>query len=262
MKTPSKTSVSAPPTVGERLFARWYPWLDRRAEAAGVGALRTRALSGVRGRTLEVGAGHGANLSHYPAAAGPLVLTDPSAPMLAQLREAAGSGERAGSPEAAGAREVSGSPEAAGAREVSGSPEVSVVRAGAESLPFPDGSFDAVVATFVLCSVDDQSAALAEIARVLADGGRFHFLEHVRASDGTLLARAQDAVEVPHRIVGGGCRPNRRTEAAIRATPGLTITELETGSLPGHLPFVRPCIWGAAVRGPRLDQARSTSSGA
>ena len=246
MKTPSKTSASAsstgsgpaPATVGERLFARWYPWLDRRAEAAGVGALRDRALSGVCGQTLEIGAGHGANLPHYPQAVGPLVLTDPSAPMVAELRRAAASSENASSR------------------------EVSVVQAGAESLPFPDGTFDAVVATFVLCSVDDPRAVLAEIARVLAPGGRLHFLEHVRAADGTLLARAQDAVERTHRIVGGGCRPNRRTEAAIAATPGLTITERETGNLPGHLPFVRPCIWGAAVRGPRLDQARSTSSGA
>jgi len=232
VKTPPKVADPGRPTAGERLFARWYPWLDRRAEAAGVGALREAALRGVRGRTLEIGAGHGANLPHYPAAAAPLVLTDPSEPMLELLRRAARSRE------------------------------LSIVCAGAESLPVPDGSFDAVVATFVLCSVEDQPAALAEIARVLAPGGRLHFLEHVRAADGTWLARAQDAFEAPHRVIGGRCRPNRRTEAAIRGTPGLAIAELQAGELPMRLSFVRPYILGTAVRGEATAQDRSTSSGA
>ena len=42
------------------------------------------------------------------------------------------------------------------------------VRAGADGLPFADGSFDAVVACLVFEHIDDVDAAIAEIARVLA----------------------------------------------------------------------------------------------
>jgi len=42
----------------------------------------------------------------------------------------------------------------------------------AESLPFPDGSFDAVVSQFGLMFFDDRPAALREMMRVLRPGGR------------------------------------------------------------------------------------------
>jgi SAM-dependent methyltransferase len=53
------------------------------------------------------------------------------------------------------------------------------VRAVAERLPFADSSFDAVVACLVFEHVDGVDAAIAEVARVLSDGGRFcFFLNH------------------------------------------------------------------------------------
>ncbi len=93
------------------------------------------------------------------------------------------------------------------------------MQAGLPSLPFAGASFDTVVCTLVLCSVDDQAAALTEIARVLAPGGRLLFLEHVRAPDNPRLARLQDLVDRPHRLLAAGCRPNRRTEEALAASP-------------------------------------------
>lgn len=42
----------------------------------------------------------------------------------------------------------------------------------AESLPFPDGSFDAVVSQFGMMFFDDRRAALREMMRVLRPGGR------------------------------------------------------------------------------------------
>ncbi len=48
-------------------------------------------------------------------------------------------------------------------------------RSGAESLPFPDGSFDAVVCCLVFEHIDDVDVALAEVSRVLRPGGRFVF---------------------------------------------------------------------------------------
>ena len=49
-----------------------------------------------------------------------------------------------------------------------------VVQADVQSLPFPDGAFDAVIANFMLYHVPDRPRALAEIRRVLAAGGRLH----------------------------------------------------------------------------------------
>jgi ubiquinone/menaquinone biosynthesis C-methylase UbiE len=201
-----------PWNLSERLFAAYYPFLAARSERAGQAATRGELLADARGRVLEVGAGHGLNLAHYPSGLDELVLTDPSPWMLS--RAPAGADIR---------------------------------QAGLPALPFADGRFDTVVCTYVLCSVEDQSAALAEIARVLAPGGSLLFLEHVRAGDGRALGRVQDLIAAPHRIAAAGCRPNRRTENALAASP-LQVRWLVHGRQPSTLPTVAPTIMGAARR--------------
>jgi len=65
----------------------------------------------------------------------------------------------------------------AAAHERGGGP--AYVRGEAARLPFPSGEFDAVVACLVFEHIDDVDAAIAEVARVLAPGGRFlFFLNH------------------------------------------------------------------------------------
>lgn len=51
----------------------------------------------------------------------------------------------------------------------------------AQALGFPDASFDTVVSTLALCSIPDESRAVAKVRRVLRPGGRFVLLEHVRS---------------------------------------------------------------------------------
>jgi ubiquinone/menaquinone biosynthesis C-methylase UbiE len=51
----------------------------------------------------------------------------------------------------------------------------------AQALEFPDESFDTVVCTLSLCSIQDDRKAVAEATRVLRPGGRLLLLEHVRS---------------------------------------------------------------------------------
>jgi ubiquinone/menaquinone biosynthesis C-methylase UbiE len=51
----------------------------------------------------------------------------------------------------------------------------------AQNLPFPDASFDTVVATLALCTIPDDRRAVTEAARVLRPGGCLLLLEHVRS---------------------------------------------------------------------------------
>jgi SAM-dependent methyltransferase len=206
--------------LNERLFALWYPVLCGISERAGQREVRAELVGEATGRTLEIGAGSGLNLPHYTSAVSELVVSEPSPHMLAHLR----------------------------ARLDQAPPPVgswSLMQGGGEHLAFGDASFDTVVATYVHCTIPDPSRALAEIARVLRPGGRYLFLEHVHAGEGTLLGRVQDLVELPHRYVAAGCHPNRRLEGLLRASP-LQIERLDHGEMPRAFPTVRPTLIGAA----------------
>lgn len=63
------------------------------------------------------------------------------------------------------------------ARERGGGPTYEV--GGAEALPVGDGAFDGALACLVFEHIDELEAAIAEVSRVLSDGGRFaFFLNH------------------------------------------------------------------------------------
>ena len=57
---------------------------------------------------------------------------------------------------------------------------MSVQRADARDLPFPDAHFDLVMALYALHHVGGYRRALAEIARVTRPGGLFVFIEILR----------------------------------------------------------------------------------
>jgi ubiquinone/menaquinone biosynthesis C-methylase UbiE len=200
-----------------RGFSALYDRLFEAAEDAGLRESRRAALASASGRTLEIGAGTGANLELYPETVGELVLAEPDPNMLRFLR-----------------------PKAAAA---AGS--VEVVEAPGEALPFADASFDTAILTLVLCTVPDPAATLREAARVLRPGGRLLFVEHVRSPDAE-LARWQDRLETPWRFIGDGCHCNRDTIAAIEASP-LTLEEFQREQLPKAPPIVRPLVRGSAV---------------
>ena len=84
----------------------------------------------------------------------------------------------------------------------------------AEALPFANESFDCVVTTFTLCSVQDPHAALSEAKRVLKPGGRLLFVEHGRAPD-TDAAAWQSRIEPIWKRIAGGCHLTRPVTQAI-----------------------------------------------
>jgi ubiquinone/menaquinone biosynthesis C-methylase UbiE len=203
------------------IFARFYDCLLAGSEKAGLGEMRRKLLAEARGRTLEIGAGTGLNLSHYTDAVSKLVLAEPEANMAKRLRT----------------KLETDPPPVAG---------VEVIEAPAEDLPFDDASFDTVVATLVFCTVADPARAMAEAKRVLADGGALLYLEHVR-SENRRLARFQDLLERPWGFLAGGCHPNRPTSETI-AGAGFWVERLDRGALPKAPPIARPLISGIARR--------------
>ena len=131
---------------GHPIFAALYDRLLAANEQAGLREMRAELLRSARGRTLEIGAGTGLNLRHYPAAVTDLVLSEPDPHMAKRLREAVNAAAPVDS--------------------------VQVVEAGAEELPYASTSFDTVVSTLVLCTVERPEGAVSEIRRVLKpDGG-------------------------------------------------------------------------------------------
>jgi ubiquinone/menaquinone biosynthesis C-methylase UbiE len=202
-----------------RIFASVYDLMLRGTERGGLRDMRAELLSEAGGRTLELGAGTGLNLAHYTGAVTELVLTEPDPHMARRLR-----------------RRLQDEPPAPA--------RVEVVEAPAERLPFEDGSFDSVVSTLVLCSVETPATATGEIARVLKPDGRLLYLEHVRADDDG-LARWQDRLERPWGWLGAGCHPNRDTVAQLQAA-GLETESLVRDRMPKAPPIVRPVVRGRA----------------
>jgi ubiquinone/menaquinone biosynthesis C-methylase UbiE len=200
-----------------RIFAAGYDTVQANVERNFLGDIRTQLLSDATGRVIEIGAGTGANLAHYPRTIEELVCTEPEEPMARRLRRKA---------------------------EGSGLP-VRVVEAPAEQLPFDDDSFDTAVAALVLCTVDDPGRALAEVARVLKPGGRFVFIEHVRSPDPG-LAKWQDRLHPLWVRFGNGCHCNRPTLETIEASP-LRVEQHRRGRIPKAPPIVRPLITGVAI---------------
>lgn len=180
-------------------------------------ALWPALLGALRGTVLELGPGAGGNLHHY-APGVRWVGVEPSAAAREQTRAEA---TRLGM-------------------------HVEVRPGRAEALDLADSSVDAVVCSFVLCSVADQAAALAQVRRVLRPDGRFVFAEHVAAVRGTWTRRAQNVCAA---FSWQACRPNRDSGRAIQRA-GFTVVDLHRFTMPGPFGLGIPHLAGAAEPNP------------
>jgi len=198
-------------------MARVYDPFVWVGELAGMRSRRSVLVGNARGRVVEIGAGTGLNVAHYPDEITELVLTEPDAAMRRRL-----------------------------ARRLQRHGRVArIVDAPAERLPLADSSVDTVVSTLVLCTVPDPELTLSEIARVLRPGGQLLFVEHVRANS-RFLAACQDKLLEPWRHFACGCCCNRPTAELMRAC-GFTVVadDVVWRGMPA---IVRPLIVGRATR--------------
>jgi ubiquinone/menaquinone biosynthesis C-methylase UbiE len=160
--------------------SRWYDFGTLALEALIFRRLRMQLLKSAVGRVLEVAAGTGLNLVHYPAGLD-IIAADLSPGMLVKARHR-------------------------GARKAA--------VMDAQHLAFRDGSFDTVVSTLATCTFPDPVEALREMRRVCRPGGCVLLLEHGR-SNRPRIASWQDH-RAPKWAAHLGCWWNREPLESVR----------------------------------------------
>ena len=178
---------------------------------------RAKIVPRASGRVLELGCGGGANFRYYdPARVTTLCGIDPSPELLERAR----------------------------AQIPQNGIDFQIDPGVGEALPFADASFDTVVTTFTLCSVDDHAQSLAEARRVLKPEGRILFLEHGLSPDPG-LQRWQHRIDPVWKRLMGNCHLSRPITSAFRDA-GFTVTESASGYMDRVPRFVGWLEWGEA----------------
>jgi len=180
---------------------------------------------------LEIGCGGGHNFKYYPAGS-EVICVDPNRHYKAMAQ-----------------------------KSVRQHPEVQIsafhVSSAENMREVQSGSVDAVVSTVVLCSVSDIDQCLQEIIRVLKPGGKWYFIEHVRAPLKFYVTHfTQRLVNVVWPLFYGGCHLTRTTQKNIRKAgfSSVDIEEFEAYEMtqPSRkfysLRFVRSHISGTATK--------------
>jgi len=206
-------------TIRSYFMAKIYDASMKEMEDACMSNWRQELLSDISGDVLEIGSGTGINLPHYPMSVHELTLTEPEPHMLNLLKS-----------------------------NINGDLEDKCILANhpAETLNFPDNTFDAVVSTLVLCSVDSVEKTLYEIKRVLKPEGKFYFIEHVIAKDTPKLIKWQKLFKPFVIYMCGNCHLTRDTETSI-SNAGFEFKSIERLKSTGSPAIVSPTIKGIAI---------------
>ncbi len=153
---------------------------------------RSHLLRNIQGKVLEIGCGTGANFAYYPTGV-EVIACDPSLPMLGyaykRLKE----------------------------KDIKAGIELVHAGIGDDILEnyLPEGGFDAIVCTLVLCSVPDQQAAIDTIKKYLKPNGTLYILEHIRTNS-AIGQFFQDFFNPLQKILAEGCHLNRPTDRALK----------------------------------------------
>lgn len=118
-------------------------------------------------QVLEIGVGPGSTLEFYPPKTN-LVGIDISAPMIEQARKKAS--------------------------QINSGSQFEFQVMDACKLAFPDNHFDAVMAAYVITTVQDPQQVCREILRVVKPGGQIIAVNHTRTQNGSLWGRVEDVM--------------------------------------------------------------------
>jgi SAM-dependent methyltransferase len=158
---------------------------------------KCRIFSGLPSDVVEIGPGVGANFRYLPAGCR-VIAIEPNPYMHADLRR----------------------------RSARQGIDLEIRSVAGDHIDLDDQSVDAVISSLLLCTVADPERVVGEIRRILRPGGRYAFLEHVGASEGTLLRGIQRAFRRPWAWVFEGCSCERDLAAVIR-TAGFSSVEID-----------------------------------
>lgn len=123
--------------------------------------------------------------------------------------------------------------------------EFDFIEAYSENIPAENNSFDTVVITYALCTIQDTDKAFDEIKRVLKKDGKLLFCEHGKAPDNKIVYW-QNMFNPFWKKIGGGCNLNRDIPFMIEHN-GFKILKLEKMYIPGWKPASFN-YWGIAER--------------
>jgi ubiquinone/menaquinone biosynthesis C-methylase UbiE len=181
--------------------------VDRACSSQGLQRWRAEVTSGLVGRVVEIGFGSGLNVGHYPPEVEMVLAVEP----------------------------VKLARRLAARRVGAGTVPVRHIGLDGQAIALADASCDAALSTFTLCTVADPDRVLAELRRVLRNGGRFHFLEHGIAPEPS-VAKWQRRLEPWQRRLAGGCHLTRDSLALV-GQAGFVVERYEQGYARGPKPW-------------------------
>lgn len=178
---------------------------------------RKKIIPNAEGRVLEIGIGSGLNLELYdPNKVSDIFSVDPDNVLIDKARKRAN------------------------LNNIS----LHIESLSAEELPFESNSFDTVVSTYTLCSINNVDQALAEVNRVMKEGSKFIFSEHGKSPDENVFKWQKRLNPIWSRIAGG-CHLDKDIPLII-SNSNFNIPEIQSTYVPGPR-FGSYHYWGYAV---------------
>lgn len=206
-------------------FARWYDEhivprvIQCACSSPAIMHVREKVIPLANGKVFEIGCGGGINQQFYdPARISGFSGMDPSAKGLDYARAAAA---RKGW-------------------------QADIRQGFGEAIPFDDASFDCVVCTYTLCSVENQAQTVRELHRILKPGGQLLFAEHGRAPDRS-VAVWQNRIEPVWKRLAGGCHLTRPISSAVEQG-GFAVEPLGARYIPKTPRWAGWMEWGVATK--------------
>lgn len=187
-------------TLHEKLFAYFNHKFDNKMNDM-LSEYKEKLLSNLQGNVLEIGSGTGGNLKYFKNCK--VIGIEPNISSQKYLKQKA---KKLGI-------------------------DIKIKNEKAEKLSFKSNTFDYVISTLVLCTVEDLEKSLKEIKRVLKSTGEFIFIEHV-ISKKKSLKKIQRFLNPPWKKLGLGCHLTRDILYEIKKVfPEVKAKKFEIGGL-------------------------------